>query len=693
LKQTEKLETEFPLPEKARAIGEKEEKFESAGYYETLFSNLINHEAIETKDLKKGDICLHFEAWREPYMVGDEKMSETFMEVIIGKVESSEPLTLSEAICLNTYQDSVSYSRGCFTWSRGSVFSPHELVRVDHELFQRLKDSLNTKGWIEDVSYDKKHIAIVVSNMKNYLSAKLHVRKAAEEEPSISLRSERGFAKPRFYEPTIAVLMNQDKSELESLERGKVYLHFEAWREPYMVGDEKMSETFMEVIIGKVESSTPLTFSEAISLDTYQDKLTYSTGRLTWSSGSMVSPRELIPVSHELLQRLKIVLKPSKWKKDVSYNEKHITAFIRNLENHFTGRYPGKNYKIVQKDVLVDGSIGSSAIISLEVKAPEIATEANPGQFVVLRLHERGERIPLTIADIKKDEGSIRLIFQIVGKTTQELATLEEGEFILDVLGPLGNPVEIRKHDEPVICIAGGVGVASIYAKTKALKEKGNYVVSIIGARNKDILILEDEMRKVSDELYVTTDDGSYKLAKDGSECFHRIRRDGSKIYGGFVDSVLESLFGNYKLLTRFNQRIKDSSEKFLDYGPRQMVGKYPANSIAEIIVVGPIPMMRAVINVVAGNGKYNPETDYRRNLVNTLVSLNPIMVDGTGLCGCCRVRIYNPEKKKYETKFACVDGPVFNGLMVDFESLLRRTTQYKPEEERSAKYLEVMGW
>ena len=690
---TERFETESSLPGKVRIEKEEEKDFESAGFYETLLSNLINHKATETKDLKKGDICLHFDAWREPYMVGDEKMSETFMEVIIGKVESSEPLTLSEAICLNTYQDSVSYSRGSFTWSRGSMFSPHELILVDHELFQRLKDSLNTNGWTKDVSYNEKHIATFVRNIENYLAGKLPVKKGAREEPSISLRGERDFERARFYEPSIEILMNQDKFEMENLKKGDVYLYFDAWREPYMVGDEKMSETFMEVIIGKVESSEPLTFSEAISLDTYQDRLTYSRGRLTWSGGSMVSPRELIPVSHELFQRLKIMLKPRKWKKDVSYNEKHITAFVRNLENYFTGRYPGKNYRVVQKDVLVKGSNGLNAIISLEVKAPEIATEANPGQFVVIRLHERGERIPLTIADIKKDEGSIRLIFQVVGKTTQELATLKEGEFILDLLGPLGNPVDIEKYDKPVICIAGGVGVASIYAKTKALKEKGNYVISIIGARNKDILILEDEMRKVSDELYVTTDDGSYKFARDGSECFHRVRGDGSKIYGGFVDSVLESLFGQYKLLTRENERIKDSDKKFLDYGPRQMVGKYSINRIAEIIAVGPIPMMRAVVNVVAGNGKYNPETDYRKGLVKTLVSLNPIMVDGTGLCGCCRVRIYNPEKKKHETKFACVDGPVFNGLLVDFESLLRRTTQYKPEEEKSVKYLEVIGW
>jgi len=506
-------------------------------------------------------------------------------------------------------------------------------------------------------------------------------------------RFKKGFGSAGFYETLFNNLINHGGIETKDLKKGDICLYFDVWREPYKVDDEKVSETFMEVIIGKVENSAPLTLSEAISLDTYQDRLTYSNGRLTWSRGSVISPHELIPVDHELFHRLKIMLKTKKWIEDVSHNKKHITTFVRSLENYFTGKYSGKNYRVVRKDLLVKGSNGLNAIVSLEVEAPEIAAEAAPGQFVVLRLHERGERIPLTIAEIKKNEGLIRIIFQVVGKTTEELATVKKGEFILDMLGPLGNPVEIKKYDKPVICVAGGVGVASVYAKTKALKEKGNYVISIIGAKNKDILILEDEMRKVSDELYVTTDDGSYKFARDGSECLHRVRKDSSKVYGGFVTSVLEALFGNYKLLTRENERIKGTEKKFLDYGPRQMVGRYSLNSIAEIIAVGPIPMMWAVVNLVAGNGKYNPETDYRKDLVKTRVSLNPIMVDGTGLCGCCRTRIYNPEKKKYETKFACVDGPVFNGLLVDFESLLRRTTQYKPKEEKSVKYLEIIGW
>jgi len=177
------------------------------------------------------------------------------------------------------------------------------------------------------------------------------------------------------------------------------------------------------------------------------------------------------------------------------------------------------------------------------------------------------------------------------------------------------------------------------------------------------------------------------------SECFHKTRSNGSKVYGGFVTSVLEALLGRYRLLTKDNERIKDPDKKFLNYGPHQLVGRHPIDNIAEIIAVGPIPMMWAVVNVVAGNGRYKPETNYRKDLVKTIVSLNPIMVDGTGLCGCCRVRIYNPEKKKYEPKFACVDGPAMNGLLVDFQSLSRRASQYRQKEERSAKYLEATGW
>jgi NAD(P)H-flavin reductase len=672
---------------------ENEKDFERAGFYKTLFDILIGRKGVETKDLKKGDICLYFDVWREPYRIGDKKVSETFMEVIIGRVENSAPLTLSEAICMNTYQNSVSCSKGSFTWSRGSMISPHELISVDREAFQKLNEELNTKDWTEDISYNKKHVAAFVCNLESYFTGKLLVKKVTEEKPSVSLKVGTDFERARFYEPLINILISQDKLKTKTLKKGDVSLYYDLWREPYRIGDRKVSEAFMEAIIGKVERLSPLTFSEAISLDTYQDRLTYSTGRLTWSRGSVVSPHELIPVDHELFQRLKITLRTKRWTEDFSHDKKHITTFVRNLENYFTGKYPGKNYRVVQKDLLVEGSNGLDAIISLEVEAPEIAAEAAPGQFVVMRLHERGERVPFTIAEIKKDEGLIRIIFQVVGKTTEELATVKKGEFILDLLGPLGNPIEIIKYDKPVICVAGGVGVASIYAKTKALKEKGNYVISIIGARNKDILILEDEMRKVSDELYVTTDDGSYKSARDGSECLHRVRKDGSKAYGGFVTSVLEALFGNYKLLARENARIKEPDKKFLDYGPHQIIGRYSVNSIAEIIAVGPIPMMWAVVNLVAGNGKYNPETDYRKDLIKTFVSLNPIMVDGTGLCGCCRTRIYNPEKKKYETKFACVDGPIFNGLLVDFDSLLRRTNQYKPKEKKSVKYLEIVGW
>jgi ferredoxin--NADP+ reductase len=449
----------------------------------------------------------------------------------------------------------------------------------------------------------------------------------------------------------------------------------------------------MEIIIGRISNIDPLTFSEAISLDTYHDKITYSTDSLTWSRGSIIPIHELISVDNELFHRMKLMLRPKKWEGCVSFNRKHITAFVRNLENHFTGKYAGKNFKVVNRKVLVKDSEQQNPIISLELEAPEIASEAAPGQFVVIRLHERGERIPLTIVDTKKSKGLIQIIFQVVGTTTEELAAITKGAFILDILGPLGNPIEVKKYDKPIICIAGGVGAASIYAKVKALKNKGNYIISIIGAKTKTSLILEDEMRQISDELYLTTDDGSYDFTKDGIECLYKKRVNGDKIYGGFVTNVLEALFGQYKLLTKENERIKKYSKRFMDYGPPQMVDFHSPNSIAKVIAVGPIPMMRAVVDVIAGDGEYNPKRDYRENILPIHVSLNPIMVDGTGLCGSCRVRIYNYEKAEFETKFACVDGPTFNGLLVDFESLLRRTIQYKPKEQKSEKYLEISGW
>ena len=293
----------------------------------------------------------------------------------------------------------------------------------------------------------------------------------------------------------------------------------------------------------------------------------------------------------------------------------------------------GKNYKIVKKKVIVEGSDG---IVSLNVEAPLIARNAKAGQFVITHAKEESERIPLTIADYDREKGIINLILQMLGKSSTELGKLEEGEFILDLLGPLGVPIEIKKYDKPVICVGGGIGIAPIYPKVKELVALGNCVITIIGARTKKLLILEDELRKLSSELYVTTDDGSYGVK-------------------GFVTTVLR--------------------EKLDELG----------DNIQEIIAVGPIPMMSAVVKEVAGkkfNEPYNPAEHYKSSYINTIVSLNPIMVDGTGMCGGCRVNIWNPEKNKYEVKFTCVNGPAFNGHKVDFDTLTKRNQQYINQEK-----------
>jgi ferredoxin--NADP+ reductase len=264
-------------------------------------------------------------------------------------------------------------------------------------------------------------------------------------------------------------------------------------------------------------------------------------------------------------------------------------------------------FKILKKEELSD------VITLFEIDAKDIAKKAKPGNFFILIIQEEGERIPLTIADFDRDRGTITSVFQKVGKTTYHLGTLNEGDFISDIIGPLGNPSHIENFGK-IVCVGGGVGIAPIYPITKALKEAGNKIISIIGARSKNLLFWEDKMRNVSDELIVTTDDGSY----------------GRK---GVVTVPLEELLKEDK-------------------------------GISLVVAIGPPIMMKFVCKTTE---KYN---------VKTIVSLNSIMVDGTGMCGACRVEVGG------ETKFACVDGPEFDGHKVDFDLLMKRLQMYLSEEK-----------
>jgi ferredoxin--NADP+ reductase len=298
----------------------------------------------------------------------------------------------------------------------------------------------------------------------------------------------------------------------------------------------------------------------------------------------------------------------------------------------------GKNFAILKRRDLTPGPDG---VIEFVVEAPLIARHAQAGQFVIVRTWERGERIPLTIAAYDPTAGTITLIFQMVGLSTRMMGELNAGDTLLDVLGPLGTPIEIHKYDMPVICVGGGVGVAPIWPKVKELYEMGNHVITIIGARTKDLLILEDEMRAISTELFVTTDDGSYARK-------------------GFVTSVLH--------------------EQLEKYG-----GK-----VAEVIAVGPLPMMEACVKEMVGKGfreTYDPALEYDPHRIPCIVSLNPIMVDGTGMCGGCRVGIWNADKGEYEARFSCVDGPAFDGYTVDFAALSRRNKQYLQMERVVAEH------
>lgn len=671
--------------------------YENADFYEKLYNYLVALKGVETKQVEKGEICLYFESWRDPYRVDNEIVYENCMEIIIGVIKNPSALIFSEAICLNTYHNRLSFIDGNSSWSQGSRSSPKEYILVNKHFYQLLKKHLNLEEWSNDISYSPNYNTIFVKDLEVYIRSKFFNEEFLEDSLEIEIHevnnSKMDFERVDFYDNLINILLNQDEIKKESLEVRGNYLIFDIWRDPYRIGDEIINANCIDVLIANISSLKPLKFSEVINLNTYQGNLKYSRGNIVWSQSSADSYKNFIAVDHHLFQRLNLKLKTKKWTKDTSYSKKDITAFVTILENHFTGKYPGKNFEIVQKEVLVKGIFEANEIISIQVKAKDIAEEAKPGQFVVLRLHERGERIPLTIADIKKDEGLIRIIFQIAGKTTEDLAELDKGDYILDLLGPLGHPIEMKKFDKPVICVGGGVGLASIYSKAKALKKMGNYVISIIGARSKELIILEKEMRAVTDEFYIITDDGLYEFTEDGSECFHRVKNNGLKVYGGFVSHVLETLLGKSNLLDDDNKKVKNWEDKFTKCGPSHINGKYSIDDIAEVIAVGPLPMMRSVVNIMTEKSNYNPELHFKSSMIKTLVSLNPIMVDGTGMCGGCRIRIYNPAKKVSETKFACIDGPVFNGLLVDFENLVKRNAQYVKNEKIAVQQMEIVEW
>ncbi len=266
-------------------------------------------------------------------------------------------------------------------------------------------------------------------------------------------------------------------------------------------------------------------------------------------------------------------------------------------------------YRIINKKML------NPQIFLMEVEAPLIARKAEPGQFIILRIDEFGERVPFTVSDFDRVRGTITIVVQIVGKTTKDLSLLEAGDEILDFAGPLGMPTELEGFSK-VAVIGGGLGTAIAYPQAKKLHTIGTEVHTVAGFRDDSFIILEDELEKVSDKLIITTDDGS----------------NGVK---GFV-----------------TDRLKELIEAGEEYDA--------------VIAIGPLMMMRAVANITKEYG------------IKTIVSMNPVMIDGTGMCGGCRVTVGG------ETKFACVDGPDFDGHLIDWESAINRQKMYKSEEKRS---------
>ena len=275
-------------------------------------------------------------------------------------------------------------------------------------------------------------------------------------------------------------------------------------------------------------------------------------------------------------------------------------------------------YRILKKQELSPG------ILEYDIEAPRVAKKALPGQFIVLRVNEEGERVPLTIADFDRERGIVTILFQVVGASTELLASLQEGDSILDFVGPLGQPSELSNHMGTVVFVGGGIGVAPVYPIARAAHELGNKVISILGAKTKDILIFEERRRAISDEVLITTDDGSYGIK-------------------GFVTNAIEEL-------------IKRGEK------------------IDQVTAIGPGVMMKSVAEATRPYG------------IKTIVSLNPIMVDGTGMCGGCRVQVGE------EMKFACVDGPEFDGHLVDFQGLMARGRMYRTQEAKEKDHICNIG-
>ena len=266
-------------------------------------------------------------------------------------------------------------------------------------------------------------------------------------------------------------------------------------------------------------------------------------------------------------------------------------------------------YKILEKEVF-------SPIIKLMViDAPKVAKSCKAGQFIILRINDEGERIPLTIADYDREKGTITIVYQEVGKSTEQLGVLEAGDYIKDFVGPLGEASHIEKFGT-VLVVGGGVGIAPVHPIARSLKEAGNHVIGVIGSRTKELMFWEDKMREACSELHVTTDDGTY------------VRK-------GFVTDVMKEII--------------------------EARGK---ENINLVIAIGPQPMMRACSNLTKEYG------------LKTIVSLNALMVDGTGMCGCCRVSVGG------KTKFVCVDGPEFDAHEVDWLELGRRGAYFRDQEQ-----------
>ena len=333
--------------------------------------------------IQQGSYVIAFDTWKDPYRVNGEIEYEVCLEIIVGKVTNPKSLTFSEAFSLNTYHGSLNFLNEKSTWLNNSNAPSKCIISIDEDTYIDIKEEARVNTWKKIPTYNNKIIFEFVQNVQTHLNSKFQ---SDTNNPKGYPTAQKAFLRHDFYDSVIQILSDQNPNDLDDLDLGNVGILWETWKTPYNVDGKTVEEESIEIILGKVTNSKPLKLSNTVTLNSYHGSISYSKGSTTWSSGSLSSTKKITVIEGKFLHRLKLELKVKNWgEKPTSYDPKRITKLVRSIENYFSGQFAGKNYKILRRTDLVTGlgAKGNHKIVDIDISAPEIARECEPGQFVV----------------------------------------------------------------------------------------------------------------------------------------------------------------------------------------------------------------------------------------------------------------------------------------------------------------------